>query len=94
MSSTTLQAELTEAVNDSVTLFTVSQAEYTAPYEDIEVYVYAETGEFECQPIQMIESESGWERVSLNRNQLALTNCTTQTLVMNTQSVFQLEISW
>ena len=58
------QAELTEAVNDSLTRVTVSQAEYTAPYEDIEVYVYAETGEFECQPIQMIESESGWERVS------------------------------
>ena len=30
----------------------------------------------------------------LNRNQLALANCTTQTLVMNTQSVFQSEISW
>ena len=56
-------AELTEAVNDSLTWVTVSQAEYTAPYEDIEVYVYAETGEFECQLIQMIERESGWERV-------------------------------
>ena len=32
-------AELTEAVNDSLTLVTVSQAEYTVPYEDIEVYV-------------------------------------------------------
>ncbi|CAI8386016.1 MAG: Uncharacterised protein [Candidatus Poseidoniaceae archaeon] len=56
-------AELTEAVNDSLTWITVSQAEYTAPYEDIEVYVYAETREFDCQPIQMIERESGWERV-------------------------------
>ena len=26
--------------------------------------MYAETGEFECQPIQMMESESGWERVT------------------------------
>ena len=55
-------AALTEAVNDSLTLVTVSQAEYTVPYQDIEILVYAETGEFDCQPLQMIEGDSGWER--------------------------------
>ena len=57
---------LTDAVNDSLGIVTVDQAEYTTPYQDIEVYVFTENGQFECDVIEMIETESGWERSSIS----------------------------
>jgi len=52
--------QMTEAVNDSLAIVTAEQVEYSVEYHDIELYVFSESGQLECDIVEMIETGSGW----------------------------------